>query len=439
MLKGGKDIDAVFKNGLSDYEVAPEEYVWDSLEKSLASQRKQQRTLLLWRSLAAACIAGFIMLTVGLLYNVSESSVETVVQLPENNRLQTDVTEAEAPVAKVEPMVAQQKDVGGAIIADKPIENTEMSTAVAEPALTETSQFEMAYLASNSSPIVQGEYEVDQNLRVKTENVYFPLYNYNTESSSKKKKTSISVGGVVSPSYNSKVSYGVATKNAINGSANADEKGINSLGGGLQVRVNTGSRWSFETGVMYSQVGQSVNNIQSTRAFSDFQTVRQQSGTVIANSMGDVVVKGTNTEFMSAPAMAASRNEAPVLNYSSGYNSIKQTLDYIEVPVMARYSLFKNFPYLSLAGGFSSNFLVDNSAYAVDGRSKEKIGETSDIKSFVISSSVGLGVDVPITQTIRLNVEPRFKYFLNSVSSNEYTSFQPYTFGVYGGLTFVLK
>ena len=92
-----------------------------------------------------------------------------------------------------------------------------------------------------------------------------------------------------------------------------------------------------------------------------------------------------------------------------------------------------------MAGGISSNFLIDNSAYAIDGGSEQKIGETDDIKSFVLSSSLGLGVELPIYKSIHLNVEPRLKYFLNSVSSNADYNFQPYSFGVYGGLTFVIK
>jgi hypothetical protein len=298
------------------------------------------------------------------------------------------------------------------------------------------SSIDMALLAVNTQIELKENYQLNTQPHVKQEKIYYPIYSTPSKVVTKK-KTTVSVGGVVSPAYNSRVSYGGGGQNYLKSSASVDESGINSLGGGLQVRLNTGSRWSFETGVLYSQVGQSVKSSQSFKSQDNLYR-RPSLNSALSNSLGSIVVKDNSSEMFFSPAPVHDVQSA-VMNSSDAYASVKQTLDYIEVPMMARYSLFENFPYLSVAGGLSSNFLVNNTAYAVEGNSKEVIGETSDIKPFVLSSSVGLGVDVPVSKSLRFSLEPRFKYFLNSVSSNDAKSFQPYSFGIYGGITFVVR
>ncbi|MBS2211142.1 PorT family protein [Carboxylicivirga mesophila] len=440
MLREGKNIDAVFREGLSEHEVVPEGYVWDSLEKSLASQRKQRKVLVIWRSLAAACIAGFIALAIGWLFRVSEPLTSSEVQLVENDKIENEMPLQTAgfteQVVEKKTIVEDAKSEPVSLIESNLLQPKKVTVAVNEKK-TVGAAGALDYLSSNSSLQLTENYDIDRQLHNRQEKVYYPIYAYNSTPVPEKKKATVSVGGLLSPAYNSKVSYGAPARNVLKSGGSINESGINSLGGGLQVRVNTGSRWSFETGVLYSQVGQSVKNAQSTT----FANVREgviSPNTATANSLGEIVINKASEDFSRAQVYA-NDIESAVLNYDNSYNSVKQTLDYIEVPLMARYALFNSFPYLSVSGGFSSNFLVNNSAYAVSGSSKEKIGETSDIKSFVISSSLGVGVDVPITKTIRLSLEPRFKYFLNSVSSNELNSFQPYSFGVYGGLTFVVN
>ncbi|TRX63010.1 outer membrane beta-barrel protein [Carboxylicivirga sp. M1479] len=437
MLREKSDIDALFKNGLADYETPTEDYVWKSIEASLSKQRIGKRKVMVWRSVAAACILGVIASSLGLFYQMKQDAsidfkpVVTETLLDDSTDHELNKSQQKDSQAKESPL--SKEDIS--VIQESSVKNSQVSILYSKN--VDSSVEQLTLLESLPLSQIAVGFEIDNGLRVNKSNEYYPLYASAEESRSKRNKAQISVGGFVAPSYNSKANYYTGGEVYSNTPSHIDESGIKSLGGGLQVRVSTNSRWSFETGVLYSQVGQEVNSSASMKGgrvgLSETQNLISFD---TSNSLGAVVVNkaAMQAEQLQGPDFLMHEPTA-----FSSVNTIKQTLDYVEVPMIARYSLFKSFPYLSLSGGFSSNFLIDNVAYAIVGGEEEAIGETSDIKSFVISSSMGLGVDVPITKMIRLSVEPRLKYFLNSVNANDQYNFQPYSFGVYGGITFVVN
>ena len=61
-------------------------------------------------------------------------------------------------------------------------------------------------------------------------------------------------------------------------------------------------------------------------------------------------------------------------------------------------------------------------------------GEANNINSVNFSTNLGLGLDYKFTPKLKFNVEPVFKYQLNTFS-NTSGSFNPYSLGVYSGFT----
>ncbi len=47
---------------------------------------------------------------------------------------------------------------------------------------------------------------------------------------------------------------------------------------------------------------------------------------------------------------------------------------------------------------------------------REQIGETKDIRPVNYTSLMGLGLEYSITDRLHVNVEPTFRYYLNSVN-----------------------
>ncbi|MEP5830920.1 MAG: hypothetical protein ABJ300_11650, partial [Maribacter dokdonensis] len=64
-----------------------------------------------------------------------------------------------------------------------------------------------------------------------------------------------------------------------------------------------------------------------------------------------------------------------------------------------------------------------------------EIGEANNINDLNFSANMGLGLNYNFSQKVRFNVEPIFKYQLNTFSDVNGT-FRPYSVGVYSGLTF---
>lgn len=111
---------------------------------------------------------------------------------------------------------------------------------------------------------------------------------------------------------------------------------------------------------------------------------------------------------------------------------MSQHLGYLEVPLELDYALIDRKFGLNLVGGFSSLFLLDNSVTLNSGDLTTEVGEANNINNVNFSTNVGFGVNYKFTPTIQLNVEPVFKYQLNTFSEVS-GDFRPFTIGVYSG------
>jgi hypothetical protein len=87
-------------------------------------------------------------------------------------------------------------------------------------------------------------------------------------------------------------------------------------------------------------------------------------------------------------------------------------------------------------GGLSTNLLVGSNAYYNENGNKVKIGETTDIKPFNYSSILGVGIFYTISKRLNINLEPTFRYYLNSINENSLIKSHPYSMGVFTGLSY---
>lgn len=112
-----------------------------------------------------------------------------------------------------------------------------------------------------------------------------------------------------------------------------------------------------------------------------------------------------------------------------------QQIGYLEIPVELNYALIDKKFGLNLIGGISSLFLTDNSVALTSGNLTTEIGEANNINALNFSANFGLGVNYKFSKNIQLNLEPVFKYQLNTFSETA-GSFNPYALGIYSGLHF---
>ena len=140
--------------------------------------------------------------------------------------------------------------------------------------------------------------------------------------------------------------------------------------------------------------------------------------------------KTQSLSLMSTSSMVASSD---LSSYKVG--SIDQRIGFIEVPLEVEYALLDKKFGINVIGGFSTFFLNNNELYAdLDGVST-LIGEANNINSTSFSANFGLGLDYNLSKQWNINLEPQFKYQLNTFN-NTSGDFRPFFIGVYTGISF---
>lgn len=143
-----------------------------------------------------------------------------------------------------------------------------------------------------------------------------------------------------------------------------------------------------------------------------------------------------NTQDVSfASAVNSNAVETSLLSIASaGTGSLNQNLGFIEIPVEMEYSLINKKVGLSIIGGASTLLLDENRISLNTFNTSTDLGEARNLNEVSFSTNIGLGVNYNISPQFRLNVEPMFKYQLNTF--NNTSGFNPYIFGIYSGFSY---
>jgi hypothetical protein len=115
--------------------------------------------------------------------------------------------------------------------------------------------------------------------------------------------------------------------------------------------------------------------------------------------------------------------------------SLNQKLGYVEMPLEVTYKILdKNFG-IDFIGGMSTMILNKNEIYLQSSDLNLKIGEANNLNSVHFSGNIGLGFKYGLFKHLDARIEPIFKYQINTFS-NDSGNFKPYLFGVYSGINF---
>jgi hypothetical protein len=248
------------------------------------------------------------------------------------------------------------------------------------------------------------------------------------------------IGAALSPLY----SFRDAEPSALDGELD-QESGFISYAGGLQVGYRTTRRLTLETGVFMNRMGISIGapGIQISSNEYDFtpvETEMERSNVMaVSNSVGNIVSWSgdiyINNYKLSADAQAnTGLDQFNTEVYAE--QGIRQHLDYLEVPFNLRYTLVDRSFKVQLVGGLSTNLLVNNYVTMETPDGPTEIGYLTNIRGVNYSGNAGVGLVYQFLDRLSLSLEPRFRYFLNSVNDETLPSTRPYTFGIYTGLNY---
>ena len=491
-------IDELFARKLGNMETTPPEDGWIRIENELNHRSRMTRRF--W--LAAASFALLLSATATVVYMQTHITADTgtAIAIAENTSLQPEEPssniaqgDAIAPIEKDQPVVQQR---GNSTTVER--ETFASATAAPSPvsvAATALQDEDDAVLQETTdAALMQGNVAVadiredakshpntsvyidpwDEMLRVqpiKANRLEFlsdKIARFKLENPEKKAEEKVAVAASRLPAYDAFAFMDIADGSAKSrnrweitgqfapvyqsyraissvpgGLRKSDfddaESSLMAYSGGISLAYRLYNRLSVQTGIFYSQTGQSINNVvrvpnmyaavSSNNSYSkNFVKTSSGSVTVASNLKSDA--NSSYASYFNAESQTA--NAVSVANVANPAKSkLIERIDYLEIPLLLRYKIFDRKMNFYVLGGMSANVLIDTNVFVDNGSEIVKGGNILMARPVNYSSTFGLGFGYQMMKNLSFGLEPSFKYYLQSYTTSSQISTNPYAFGLF--------
>lgn len=476
------NMDKQIREKLEGFSVAPPPHIWNGIQGQMAEQQKKRRIAYIgWISAAAVIVFAFIA---GWFLNEQTSNVlpamakhKVIESQTHKNSIEEQVNIASENEGSI--FVAETTEATELSKADNQIKNKNTGVTFTKQSIGNELIIEDSFVArveQMSSELLES---LEAVLIIREDDIFLAKRTGNkvpekqiieigiTENDEllmaanaknyQKQKTNENgwiVGAYVSPGYSSHAANH-DEQYSQNMTYSADN-GVGNVGGGMSVQYKTGKRLRVESGVYYSQNGQSSQNsfdglfsfggsadevmyaspenITNDDVNTGFSNTVQLSKDGIAMNSTAGVIKMSTTPKGAEVATNAENIDARYANTLTTNGEFSQVFEFVEVPLYLRYSLLDKKFGIELMGGINAGFVVGNNAYIDNDYGKQNIGSTEDISTLNISGTVGVGANYMLGKHLSLAFEPRFNYYLNSINNNTDIDYRPYRVGFFTGI-----
>lgn len=194
-----------------------------------------------------------------------------------------------------------------------------------------------------------------------------------------------------------------------------------SYGVGLKYAIN--NKWTARTGLNVLNFDYSTNGITyyNSSNGAGLENVNE-------NGVGSTIV----IENPNPKDIAYDDNGIVTTRYTGNLN---HKINYVELPLEMSYKILNKKFGVDVIGGFSTIFLKDNRVSLISAESNLNIGEANNLNKLHYSTNIGLGLRYSFMKNLQANLEPMFKYQINTYNGNA-GNFKPYFMGVYSGISF---
>jgi hypothetical protein len=438
MDERGANIDIVFRNGLKDFEVLPPPEVWDNIHPAI---KTRPGSYILFR--AAAFVAVIMMLSF-FAYRLSRE-IPTVpgnalMSLNEETTIQGLSALSDNAVKATISEKRLFKNYKGTIIepvADNSIQPGDEDIAAPEIAfIHETNTF-----SNYNSILMKGPRMAALNtIQTNVLDIEELDIQYLPENNTTKSKDKWSIAAMASPTYYSRF---ISGNNDVSKQLMASEQPLLSYSGGVAFTYKISKRFSIQSGLYYSSLGQEVDGINSFGGFQKYVSAKGDRNFEVLTTSGTVYTNNGDVFLIDAsPGERISTNytndvfdpKKASLEYLN--NTLRQNFSYLELPVVLRYKIIDKMIDFNLIGGLSYNMLVNNSVYTMIDGAKYSIGKTEGLNPVSLSSSIGMGMEYSFSDNLSLNFEPTFRYYLNPFNQTTGSRVHPYSVGIFTGLSY---
>jgi len=490
-----KNIDRLFQEKFKDFEVAPDDAVWDKIEHTLQKDKRKRRIIPIWWKLGGVAALIALLFTVGKLTldesNINKMPNTTIVDnkkdstsinksnktttKPENNRFSVSETNNKT-LKETHNTSSNQDSASPTNVATAISKNKSNATHLSQKQNINSNNYHKdKYLlnSSESGQIAENSSAIKSTTSPKTTN--------NNDSSIEdtnghdiKTKTFIDEAVANTPQKENSTNEDSLKDEIVETIPNAIEEAIaqttsedtdkkdsltiksskwrispniapvyfNSLGEGSPIAEQfVQNSKSGDINMSYGIYGSyAFNNRLKVRVGLNKMDLNQTTNNVILynNTNGNTarmqnISSNSSTSIMSAQNLSINSFESIK---TENNNTIDQQFGFIEVPIELEYVIVNKKIGVHVIGGFSTLFLNNNDIYAIsDHGERIKIGEASNIENTSFSANLGLGLNYNLSRSFGINLEPMFKYQINTFS-NTSGDFKPYFIGIYSGLSF---
>jgi hypothetical protein len=458
-----KNIDKLFRDGLKGMREKAPVHAWSRLDHALDGARRRKK--MVYYRLAAASVLILMAFGAGYYYATflnkpeavvtDESSIqqapptptETFTEVTDDDQSVTitegvepnDVDQREKPTSEPTPQTIQP--VHGQMVADAdsdqphdpmlqvPADDPTTLTLSPDPVLTAMTFRDVKQIEQQESGMNAGIIDNTGSDEAYTGSLFYYPEEYAITLPEQNKKWSL--GAQFAPTYSYReisANYGanVAGNQDMVDDLNTVEDPLLSYAGGVDVGYNFSGKWSVQSGVYFSRIGQ-VNN--------DALKFIASSNALVLNSINTSTGK-INVAFERVPdnvrKIVAPKDSIGI----GGITDVKviQNFDLFEVPLLIRYKFLDRKFSMNLTGGLSPAYLVGNNTYLETEERKHDVGDAGNLNSMIVNTSLGMGFEYAVTRKFSVNFEPTFKYSLNPINNSSDINYHPYYFSWFTGV-----
>jgi hypothetical protein len=434
----GANIDLLFRNGLKDYEVLPPPGVWDGVNSTIRHKSRQYSFLKIAAAITVLLGLGFLTYRWGRELTGPDTGRIMAFDVP------TSLPVIIVPTEKISTLPAEKSiQVRNTSVDFIPNENLatagdEIIAPVLPLQIMNFRETRNLSIAKNQPSEILFHAPLNSSGSASAKIKYADLQ-YSPDIIPAKPVKKWSVTAMASPTYYS--GFGSGT-DGLSKELAASEQALISYSGGVAFSYKISRRFTIQSGVYYSSLGQKLDGINSYSGFAPYGNTKGDHNFEVLTTTGIVYASNPDV-FLSADG--AGRIVSP---YSSEVfdpkkaslqpvsTSLNQSFSYLELPVVLRYKLVDKTIGINLIGGLSYNMLVHNSVYTNVGGNKYPVGDTKGLNPLTLSSSLGMGMEYNFSDKLSLNLEPTFRYYLNPFSITTSSFVHPYSFGIFSGVSY---
>lgn len=436
-----KHIDRLYQEKFKDFEVTPREIVWKSISSRLKERERKRAVLPIWYRIAgvAAILALFINFANGL-FKTSNNTHSPITSMEQDENFgEFDLTSPTYNQDMIRSSIVLQ-----ALILDT--KSKEIKETLKAETFTPTSRNSTpftgiirntvkgiktsAFNIDNNSSLAIEISETEQNSPVTgRRNLPLPTDDNSNDITDEAEvnpgSKRIQITTTAAPIYFNNISSGRAIDAQF---ANNESGSAVSLSYGLNFAYQLSNKIKIRSGINKVNLSYNTRNIAFTAAVNPVAL----SGVNYSGEIPKYRIENSSGRPFSNIQASTEFNRASIASPASGY--LNQKLGFVEVPLEVEYVIIDKKIGLNIIGGGSTLFLDENMISLNSANFSTQLGEANNLNSVSFSTNIGVGVDYNISPQLQLNLEPIFKYQINTFNTT--STGNPYYFGIYSGFSF---